>query len=75
MAERVTGDAHGLKNGSPTSTKSTHNWDAPTLIPLYEANEADALNLHIAFEIDPANMGVGIGTAELPENQKNQEGI
>ncbi len=75
VAERVTGEAPGLKSGSPTSTKSTRDWDAPTLIPLYEANEADALNLHIAFEIDPANMGVGIGTAELPENQKNQEGI
>lgn len=74
-AERATGEAPGLKDEAPALRKTTSDWDAPALIPLYEANEADALNLHIASEIDPANMGVGIGTADVPENQKNQEGI
>jgi hypothetical protein len=29
----------------------------------------------MAAAIDPANLGVGIGTADLPESQTNVEGI
>ena len=55
--------------------QSASGWDDSTQIPLYAASEADALELRMASEIDPANLGVGIGTADLPESQTNVEGI
>jgi hypothetical protein len=37
------------------------NGDDVAAIPLYAANKADAVNLHMALEIDPAKLEVGIG--------------
>jgi adhesin transport system outer membrane protein len=60
----------------PTQQAQTSSgWEDSAQVPLYEASEADALELHMAAAIDPANLGVGIGTADLPESQTNVEGI
>jgi adhesin transport system outer membrane protein len=75
LAERTTGETISLDTRSPAAMKATTEWEAPTLIPLYEARATDAVNLRFEFEIDPANMGVGIGIADMTESQKNQEGI
>jgi hypothetical protein len=45
------------------------------VIPLYEVRQADALDLRMASEIDPAKLGVGIGIADMPEGLLNLEGI
>jgi adhesin transport system outer membrane protein len=54
--------------------QTTADWNAEAVIPLYEADESDAISLHMALEFDPERLGAGIGTLDKPESQKNAEG-
>jgi adhesin transport system outer membrane protein len=42
-------------------------------IPLYAQNESEAITLQMAFQIDPLNLGVGIGATNTSVISKNSE--
>jgi outer membrane protein TolC len=76
-AEATAKEALGFTAPAPAQaqTQTAADWDAVPYIPLYETSEADTLDLLMASEIDPANLGVGIGISDMPGSETNVEGI
>ena len=77
LAETTPDEATGFTARAPLQLQEQPDalWDAVAVIPLYGASAADALELRMVFEIDPASLGVGIGTSDLPGHQTNLEGL
>ena len=77
LGDKTAGATLGLTDPAETlaEPQTASEREAVAVIPLYEASEADAVSLHMALELDPEKVGVGIGTSDVPESHKNLEGF
>jgi outer membrane protein TolC len=73
-ADASVAHANAVPTPALAPSLTLNEWETVAVIPLYEASAADALGLRMASEIDPANLGVGIGASDPRAAPTNLEG-
>ena len=57
------------------SVQRSAEWRLAEPLPLYAGHPEEATLLRMAPEIDPANLGIGVGRFDTPDHQDNPQGL
>jgi hypothetical protein len=74
---QVAGDSTQMRSfmmPEPNYVQTSADGEYAMPMVLYEGSQADAIGLRMALDIDPLNLGVGLGSVDRPASLKNLEG-